>query len=249
MRLLALTLTSLLVPTAPPAAPRDGVELIRAMHAAYAGKWYRSVTFVQKTAYPNARVETWYEAMALPGRLRIDVAPLDSMQTMIFRNDSIYQYAMGRLQGSQAMVHPLLLLGFDVHVQPPEVTIQKLPGLGFDLGRIREDSWQGRKHWIVGALVGDSLSREFWVEQERLLFTRMVQSAPRGPDTPGKRNLVEIHFTDYQRAGEGWIAAKVGFFNNGERVQSEDYQDIVVNPVLPDELFEPGAWKRPDWVK
>jgi hypothetical protein len=30
------------------AAPKDGEELIRQMHDRYAGKWYRTLTFVQK---------------------------------------------------------------------------------------------------------------------------------------------------------------------------------------------------------
>ena len=55
------------------------------MHDAYAGKWYKTLSFVQKTSYPDARVETWYEAAEIPGKLRIDVAPIDSMKTILFR--------------------------------------------------------------------------------------------------------------------------------------------------------------------
>jgi hypothetical protein len=219
------------------------------MHAAYAGKWYRTLTFVQKTSYPDARVETWYEAMQLPGKLRIDIAPLDSMKSILFRADSIYQYEGGAVKPPQPMIHPLLVLGFDVYAQPVDATVEQLTHLGFDLAKLREDTWQGRKHWVVGAIHPDSLSREFWIDQERLLFTRMVQAAPRGAQAPGKRNVGEIQFNRYEKLGGGWIAPEVAFFNNGERVQMEEYTEIRAEPELEPDLFEPGEWKRPAWIK
>jgi hypothetical protein len=246
MRFLAIAI-ALVTTSVPPAAPRDGVDVIRAMHAAHAGSWFRTLTLTQRTAYPNARVEVWYKAMALPGQLRIDVAPLADRHTLIFQRDSVYQFQQGQPVGSAAMVHPLQLLGFDIYLQDPDVTIRKLRFLGFDLSQLREDSWQGRRYWIVGALVGDSLSREFWVEQERLLFSRLVQSAPRAGDVPGKRDLAEIHFTDFRQAGGGWLAGHVGYFNNGERVESEDYDSVTVNQPLPPDLFDAAVW-RPSWT-
>ncbi len=247
MSRLATVAALLVASVAASPAPRDGAELIRAMHHAYAGKWYGAVTFVQMTAYPNARVETWYESLALPGRLRIDVAPLASRQATIFRADSAYQFRGGQLRSADAMVHPLLLLAFDVYAQSPDISISKLRELGFDLARLREDTWQGRRHWIVGALVGDSVSREFWVEQERLLVSRLVQAAPRA-GVPGKRDVAEIHFTDHRPLGGGWIATKVTYLNNGEKVESESYEDIQLRDSLPDALFDPGVWQRPAWV-
>jgi hypothetical protein len=247
--MLALILPlALLAATATPAPPRDGAEVIQRMHARHAGTWYRTVTFVQKTSYPDGRTETWYEAASLPGRLRIDVAPVDSMNTILFREDSVYQYRRGAIAVREAMVHPLLVLGFDVYAQPPERTVAKLRTLGFDLSPVREESWQGRRHWVVGSVGADSLAREFWVDQERLVFTRLVQVAPRGPQAPGRRTVAEIHFNRYQPLGGGWIAAEVVFLNNGEKVQMEEYTEIVADPVLPAALFEPAAWTRPAWV-
>lgn len=54
-------------------------QLIEAMQKKYAKSWYRTATFVQKTTNidkdGNRKVETWYEAMFLPGSLRIDFTP------------------------------------------------------------------------------------------------------------------------------------------------------------------------------
>jgi len=245
--LIALLSLSLAGAPAPGGPPANGTEVLQRMYDAYAGKWYKTLTFVQKTSYPDARVETWYEAAEVPGKLRIDVAPIDSMKTILFRNDSIYQYEQGKINASQPMIHPLMVLGFDVYAQPVSQSAAKLTSLGFDLGTVREDTWQGRKNWVVGRINPDSLSREFWVDQERLVFVRMIQSAPR-KNTPGKQNIGEIQFNKYQRLGGGWIAIEVAFFNNGERVQMEEYADVKADPVLEAGLFEPGPWKAPAWV-
>lgn len=243
--LLSLGVTAAPIPVGPPA---NGTEVLQRMYDAYAGKWYKTLTFVQKTSYPDARVETWYEAAEIPGKLRIDVAPLDSMKTILFRSDSIYQYDMGKIKTSQAMIHPLMVLGFDVYAQPVSESASKLTSLGFDLSVVREDTWQGRKNWVVGRIKPDSLSREFWIDQERLVFTRMVQGAPR-KGAQGKQNIGEIQFNRYEKLAGGWIAIEVAFYNNGERVQMEEYADVKANPVLEAGLFEPGEWKKPGWIK
>src|SRR4051812_5109588 len=57
-----------------------GEEVIAAMHARYVGRWYSTLTFTQKTGRLGAddkwNVQTWYEAMRIPGRLRIDFDPI-----------------------------------------------------------------------------------------------------------------------------------------------------------------------------
>src|ERR1051325_395492 len=61
---------------APVPAMNTGEAVVRAMHDRYAGKWYHTATFTQKTTTTLVSgrdvVQTWYEAMQLPGKLRID---------------------------------------------------------------------------------------------------------------------------------------------------------------------------------
>lgn len=230
--------------------PKDGKDVLARMHAAYAGKWYRTLTFVQKTSYPDGRVEIWHEALSFPGLLRIDVEPVDSGKTILFRADSIYEYENRAVKSSAPMVHPLMVLGFDVYFQPTEEIARKLTGLNFDLTKVREDRWQGRPVWVVGAIADSALSREFWVDQERLVFVRMVQAAPRRADQPtGKRNVAEILFNNYEKLGNGWVAPEVVFLNNGERVMLEEYSDMRADVPLDADLFAGGDWKRAGWIK
>ena len=79
---MALALFASAAPSSSAGSPEtiaDGKALVRAMHDRYAGSWYKTLTFVQTTVNINpdgsSKSETWYEAMACPGKLRIDVLP------------------------------------------------------------------------------------------------------------------------------------------------------------------------------
>src|SRR5882757_8072357 len=58
---------------------RNGENVLRAMHDRYAKSWYANLTFTQKSTTYNpdgtTKVETWYEALELPAKLRIDIGP------------------------------------------------------------------------------------------------------------------------------------------------------------------------------
>lgn len=245
----ALLLISLLAAEGGPAvgpqldvAPASGKELIKAMAVKYPN-WYTTLTFVQKTTdLRKNTVETWYEAARVPGMLRIDIAPIDSGKMILFRNDSIYQFGGSQLKGSGPFVHPLMVLGFDVYRDPAEKTIQRLEGLGFDLSKFREDTWQGRPVYVVGAVKGDSTTRQFWIDKERLLFVRSLETTKSGV-------LSEVQFNKYVPLGKGWIAPEVLFFANGKLVLEEQYSDMKEGMTLPDVLFSGSSYGKPGWVK
>src|SRR3954462_14196224 len=71
-------------------------QLIQAMQAKYAKSWYKTATFVQKTTTFQAdgtkKVETWYEAMSLPGFLRIDFPPTKDGNGILFANSQLYSF-------------------------------------------------------------------------------------------------------------------------------------------------------------
>lgn len=242
MHFTAALLTGILM--ASPHAPEDGAALIREMRARYDGQWYQTLTFVQTTTFANGQSQKWYEALALPGRLRIDVAPVADGNVIMFRNDSLYRFQGGSLAGVVAQQHPLLILGFDVYLSPADETIEKLSGLGFDLSLIREDVWQYRPVWVVGAAEGDTTTSQFWIDQEHLYFVRMVRPADQNPAV-----TTEVQFNDYQRLGNGWIAPEVVFYSNGSQVLHEAYDDMRVGVELSDDLFLPEPLGRPEWIE
>jgi hypothetical protein len=231
-------------PSAGPAdPPKDGIELLAQMRERYHGKWYRTLTFVQKTTLADGKVETWYEAAELPGKLRIDIAPLEGKNTLLFRNDSLYEFKGGKLTESHPMIHPLMVLGFDVYAQPVETTTKQLRSLGFDLAKLHEATWQGRPAYVVGAAAGDSVTRQFWIDKERLYFVRLVE--------PGKQNpsaRVETLFNKYIPMGQGWLETEVRFMVNGETRMLEEYSEPKAGVTLDPAIFEPARWVPPGWV-
>ena len=234
---------------APPPAvaidpPTNGVELIAQMRQRYLGKWYRTLTFVQKTTLADGKVETWYEAVELPGKLRIDIAPLDRKNTLLFRNDSLYEFKGGKLAESRPMIHPLMVLGFDVYAQPVGATARQLRALGFDLDKLHESTWQGRPAYVVGAAAGDTLTRQFWIDKERLYFVRMVEP---GKQDPSAR--VESRFDKYIPMGQGWLETEVRFLVNGETRMLEEYTEPKAGVELSPALFDSRRWVPPGWVR
>lgn len=241
----ALLLTSALAPPSPKpvSKPKNGEELIAQMRERYLGKWYRTLTFIQKTTLPDGKVETWYEALELPGKLRIDVAPLDSGKTLLFRNDSLYVFEQKKLKASQPLVHPLMVLGFDVYQAPAAETARKLAGLKFDLSKLHHTTWRGRPTYVVGAEAGDTTSPQFWIDAERLYFVRSLE-----PSKKDSSVINETLFNKYVPLAGGWLEMEVLFLANGKQQVKEEYSDPKANVKLDPAIFDPTSWRPPGWV-
>jgi hypothetical protein len=234
------------VPPAPPvttkAAPAiiDGAAVVRAMYARYAGKWYSTLIFSQTTTITRPTgtlVQTWLEAGKLPGRLRIDTDSL-GQTGVIYAGDSVYSFSAGKLAATRQGRNELLVLGFDVYAQPPEVTIAVLRGLGVDMSKMHRTTWEGRPVFVVGAAEGDWTSKQFWVDEERLLFVRLLQQTVL---QTGPRND-DIRFQKYVQHGGGWVAEEVVMLSDGKPRLHEEYANVRVNVGLDEALFDPKKW-------
>jgi hypothetical protein len=224
----------------------DGEQLVRAMHKKYAGKWYKTLTFVQKnTEYkPDGTTHNsvWYEAMSAPGKLRVDFDPLDKGDGLMFADGKQYSFKDGKLAGSRPTIHPLMVLAFDVYTQPAEKTVGQLKALQMDLSLLREDVWQNRAVYVVGAKKGDEKSPQFWIDKKNLYFVRMLQ-----PVGKNKDRVSETQFNKYQRTkGGGWIAPEVVSMIDGKRTFLEEYTDIQTDIALDDKLFDTNSWMTAD---
>ncbi len=83
-------------------------DLIQAMQKKYSKSWYKTATFVQVTTnyQPDGtkKVETWYEALSVPGILRIDFTPVKDGNGILFTNYQMYLFKNGKLETNRAMV-------------------------------------------------------------------------------------------------------------------------------------------------
>jgi len=225
---------------------KSGKELISAMRKRYDGKWYKTLTFVQTTTNykPDGTSEsaTWYEAMSVPGKLRIDIDPLDKGNGIIFADSKVYSFRDGKLASSRPFVHPLLVLGFDVYVQPLDTTLEQIKGMNIDMSVIHEEKWQGKTVYVVGAKQGDVTSPQFWIDKDNLYFVRLFDLG--GKD---KKSIQETQFNKYQKVkGGGWVSAEVQFFVDGKRRTTEEYTDIQTDKLLDSNLWYPEKWRTAD---
>ena len=221
-------------------------ELIAAMQKKYGKSWYKTATFVQQTTnmQPDGtpKVETWYEAMSVPGSLRIDFTPTSVGNGILFTDGKIFVFKDGKVDTTRAFNHPLLILGFDIYRSPATEVTAKLQALKFDLSQFREDSWQGRPVYVVGAKADDLHSPQFWIDQKNLYFVRMIR--PVGKDG---MQTQETQFNKYEKLGGGWMSPEVIFLVNGKVVTMEKYSEIRGDVKLDPKLFDPQFWTTVHW--
>lgn len=223
----------------------NGFDVLQAMHNEYDGKWYKYLTFTQKTSFYGqngtiARTQDWYEALSLPGKLAIRFDTEDSNNGILFNDGIQYGYANGQLIQEAERVHDLLVLGFDVYHQPPDITAAQLTKQGFNLEEMYEDEWRGRPVYVIGVNEPDTTVPQFWVDKERLYFVRNY--------TVGRLNTIqEVQFNKYERLGKGWIAPEVIFKANGFLGLHEEYTQIVIQDTLNSEIFNPVVFPEDVW--
>jgi hypothetical protein len=226
----------------------SGEALLRAMHDRYQASWYETLTFTQKSTTYNpdgtTKVETWHEAALLPGRLRIDIGPPTDGNGYLMVDGKFAAFKAGEVTESAPLVNMLLVLGFDVYRQPPEVTSNVVKGEGYDLTKFHEDIFEGQPVYVVGAEKGDLKSKQFWVEKDRLLFVRLFE-----PAHGDLKRIDDIRFADYRRLANAWVAARVEVHAEGKLVFSEDYTDIQANVKLAPGVFDPAQFTTSHWEK
>jgi outer membrane lipoprotein-sorting protein len=222
--------------------------LITAMHARYEKSWYDTLTFTQKSTTYNldgtTKVDTWYEAASLPGKLRIDFGSPSDGNGVILADGNATFFQKGKQTASRPLVNMLLVLGFDVYRQPPDATLAQLKAEGIDLAKFHEDTWQGVPVYVVGADKGDLKSKQFWVEQKRLLFVRIIEPDKRDPNKTG-----DTRFMDYRQMKKGFVAARVEDYSNDKMIFTEDYSDIQIDVKLDPGVFDPKQFATVHWVK
>jgi hypothetical protein len=221
----------------------DGAALLTAMHDRYKDSWYESVVFKENAITLNpdgtTKTEVWDEALELPGKLRINRGAASDGNGFVFVDGTLTTFQKGKSSGTRPFVHMLLVLGFDVYRQAPQMTIDTAKGQGFDLTQIHEEKWDGDDVYVVGGAKGDLKSKQFWIEKKRLLFARLI-----APDEHDATKIHDTRFRDYRKLSTGWISARVEFYVDGKNTFNEDYFDIKANAKFDPAMFDPAKFNE-----
>jgi outer membrane lipoprotein-sorting protein len=227
---------------------KNGLDVFRAMHDRYAKTWYKTLTFTQKSTTYNAdgtkTAETWYEALAVPGKLRIDIGPPTANNGYLMIDGTLTIFHEGKEPTTRPQVNMLLVLGFDVYCQPAETTANVAKAEAYDLTKVHEETWEGHPVYVVGADKGDFKSRQFWVDKNRLLFVRLFEPLRTDPT-----KFREIRFEDYRQLKGGWVSARVEVYAESKETFSEEYSDIVPDAKLDPATFDPKQYTSTHWEK
>lgn len=230
---------------APPTLARvsSATALIKAMHARYDGKYFKTMSFLQNnTAYTTTGEEQksqWYEHLEVPGKLRIAFLPATQKSGLVHVNDRVASFDNGIRVDFRPSVNPLLLLTADVYAAPTATILKGLDSLGVNTDLIRTDEWEGRPVYVVGAKVGDTTSTQMWVDREKLHLLRFIQR-----DRRGERTIIsDIRVKSYREIEGYEIPTEFLVLRNGRPLWREQYADIKINPALPPDVFDQALWR------
>jgi hypothetical protein len=220
----------------------SGPGLVRAMHDLYGGKYLKTMSFLQNnTAYTTTGQETksqWYEHLQIPGRLRIAFLPAARKSGLVQVDDRVASFDNGIRVDFRPSVNPLLLLTADVYAAPVTVIDRGLDSLHVDQEILRSDEWDGHPVYVVGAVAGDSTSNQMWVDAERMVLLRFIQS-----NKTGERTIVsDYRVQNYKEIGGFQVPTEFLVLRNGRPVWREQYSDVHINEEIPAGAFDQARW-------
>ena len=218
-------------------------DLVTAMHDKYADSWYRTLRFAQtNTFYASNGTEQksrWVENLSVPGRLRIDFEPLASKSGLLILNNRVTTFDNGKRTDSRRSLQAILTLTSDVYAIPPEITLRRLDSLKLDLSYIHSDKLDKKKVWVVGAKnEDDSISNQMWIDADRLLLVRLIQTAK-----VGDRSITtDTRVGGYKDIDGFSVAHEFMSLRDGKPYFKEQYENVRVNEPLPANVFDASKW-------
>ena len=223
-------------------AVTSGSGLVKAMHDRYAGKYLRTLSFLQNnTRYTTTGQEQksqWYEHIEIPGKLRIAFLPASQKSGMVQVGDRVASFDNGLRVDFRPSVNPLLLLTADVYVAPVAAIMRGLDSLSVDAEMIRSDQWEGSPVYVVGARAGDTTSNQMWVDKDNLRLVRFIQRSK-----TGDRSIVsDIRVQGYKDIQGFDVPTEFLVLRNGRPFWREVYADVRVNEDFPPNTFDQAKW-------
>lgn len=223
---------------------KNGYDLIKAVYKKYNKLAARNITFQQETVFYKrdgsvARKQVWYEAMQAPGKLHIRMGEFDKGNGALYRDGKLYHIREGKVVKEKAEYNELMVLATDMYFRAPKATAKILEDLNFDLSKMHETTWKGRKVYVIGAEKGDTTSNQFWFDTENLYFVRMLNKKP--------HFLLDVYFDEHQKVGNAWMERKVIVKIGDKLYMTETYSQVKAHKSLDAAIFKPETFSKSKW--
>ena len=218
----------------------DSTTLLQKMHARYHGKWHSSLSFNQTTErYKNdslVKSDTWYERIAYPDMLRIDIGSKESSNGIIFRKDSTYIFNNNKITRGLKHENELIFFLGGLYFVPFDEVLIHFKALHYDLSKFHTSIWKGKAVYVIGADKDNEKVNQLWIDQDRLIPVRFIKYE----DNSKEEGLFEDHIA----LKAAWSETKCEFYVNDKLLQVETYHDVVPGGPLDKRIFEPSAIEK-----
>jgi outer membrane lipoprotein-sorting protein len=214
----------------------SSTTVLQKMYDRYHNKWHSSLSFNQTTErYKNdslVKSDTWYERIAYPDMLRIDIGNPNSSNGIIFRKDSIYVFNNNKITRSIKNENELIFFLGGLYFVPFDDVLAHFKALNYDLSKFHSSTWKGHPVYVIGADKDDEKVNQLWVDQDKLIPVRFIKY----DDKSKEEGLFEQHIP----LKNAWSETKCTFYVNDKLLQVEKYHNVVPGGSIDKSIFDPG---------
>ena len=175
----------------------------------------------------------------LPGRFRESDLPAQQRTGSVRDRQRLAFFQRGKRIGLVRRIDLTTLLAYDVFAQSIDSTIVQLDSARVRFGLVREDSFNDRPVWVVGAQAGDTISPQFWVDAERWMVLRVIQRDPRSP-----LRVLDVRFTRFEDYLAVPVPVRAEVYRDGRLVERRVTSEIAVNPAISSRAFDLAVWRE-----
>lgn len=214
----------------------NSTTLLQKMYARYHNKWHSSLSFNQTTErYRNdslIKSDNWYERIAYPDLLRIDIGGPNTGNGIIFRKDSTYVFSKNKVTRAIKNENELIFFLGGLYFTPFDDVLAHFKALHYDLSKFHTSAWKGKPAYVIGADKDDEKVNQLWIDADKLVAVRFIKY-----DDNSKE---EGFFEDQVALGNAWSETKCSFYVNDKILQVEKYHDVKAGGPLDKSIFDPG---------
>jgi hypothetical protein len=214
----------------------NSTTLLQKMYARYHNKWHSSLSFNQVTErYKNdslVKSDKWYERIAYPDLLRIDINGQNSGNGIIFRHDSTYVFSNNKVTRAIKNENELIFFLGGLYFSPFDEVLAHFKALNYDLTKFHADTWKGKPVYVIGAGKDGEKVNQLWIDQDKLVPVRFLKYE--------NNTKEEGLFEDQIPLKDAWSETKCSFYINDHLLQVEKYSDIIPGGPLDKKIFDPG---------